>query len=361
MTGQHMPASMTRILIMRYRFIGDTILTTPFLRNLRRACPDARIDVLVGPRSGEVLECCPYIDELIVFDTTRFHKYDSGEGRSRSFWSYAFDLRKRRYDTVFVLKRSFSSAVLAFLTGAANRIGFDTEFRRFLLTKPLPFDPGRHEVESLLDVLRAQGIPVVDDYLEAFTSDNEQAEIERLVPELRAGGPKLLVHAAAAHPAKMYPLESWAQALKVVVRESGARLFFTGAAGDAPLYSRLASLAAVQSVDLTGKLNLRQSLALYRNLDAAVCVDSGPAHMAAAAGIPVVAIFGPTDPGRWRPWGPAHRVVADPGLKGCPCRINSTCAARPCLTALPPEMVARACLEVLTRPAGSTLDAGGIV
>src|ERR1700734_2523022 len=95
------PPAASRMLVIRYRFIGDTILTVPFLRNLRLAYPQAQIDVLVGQRSGEVLENCPYINDLIVFDTTRFHKYDSGEGKTKSFWHYARLLRQRRYDMVF--------------------------------------------------------------------------------------------------------------------------------------------------------------------------------------------------------------------------------------------------------------------
>ena len=97
-----------KVLVIRYRFIGDTILTVPFLRNLRYAYPDATIDMLVGPQSGTVLENCPYLNELIVFDTTRFHKYDKGEGKTHNFWSYAWELRQRKYDLVFILKRSFS-------------------------------------------------------------------------------------------------------------------------------------------------------------------------------------------------------------------------------------------------------------
>src|ERR1700733_13544472 len=97
-----------RILVIRYRFIGDTILTVPFLRNLRRHYPQAKIDVLVGPQSGEVLQGCPYVDNLIEFDTTRFHKYDQGKGKKKSYWHYVKALQQNHYDTVFVLKRSLS-------------------------------------------------------------------------------------------------------------------------------------------------------------------------------------------------------------------------------------------------------------
>ena len=75
-----------KILVVRYRFIGDTILTVPFLRNLRRAYPYAKIDMLVSPISGDLLETCPYIDNLIYFDTTRKHRYEYGNTEKKSFW-----------------------------------------------------------------------------------------------------------------------------------------------------------------------------------------------------------------------------------------------------------------------------------
>lgn len=346
MTGSTVqPLPGNRILVVRYRFIGDTILTVPFLRNLRRAYRQATIDVLVGPQSGAVLEGCPYINELIVFDTTRFHKYDSGAGRTGNFFQYAVQLRRRRYDLVFLLKRSLSSALLAWLTGARYRVGHQTEGRRIFLTHSVPWDASRHEVESTLDLLRAAHVPVVDDHLESWVSQEEQAEIAARVPELKRAGPRVLIHVAAAHPAKMYPLERWAEVVKVLQARLNATCYFTGAAQDTALYDQLQALAGVKCVNLAGKLSIRESLALYHRMDLAVCVDSGPAHMAAAAGVPTVAIFGPTDPGRWRPWGERHAAVCDASLKACPCVVNDTCPERPCLTSLDASVIIESALK----------------
>jgi len=345
MNGRSLSAK--RILVMRYRFIGDTILTVPFLRNLRRAYPEASIDVLVGPQSGSVLENCPYIDQLLSFDTTRFHKYDRGRGPARSLLSYALELRHRQYDTVFLLKRSLSSGLLAWLTGARIRIGYDTEFRRLFLTHKLSWDSTRHEVESTLDLLRAANVPVVDDYLEAFISEKERAEIVRIVPELKQAAPLVLIHAAAAHPNKMYPLQHWAKILRSLKEEREILPFFTGAERDRPLYQELENLSGVRGVNLAGQLSLRQSLALYEQMHLAICVDSGPAHMAAAANTRTVAIFGPTDPRRWRPWGPQHVAVFDPLLADRQCPLHQDCQQKLCLGKLDPELVLHHCLPAL--------------
>ena len=277
-----------KILVVRYRFLGDTILTVPFLRNLRYSYPDAQIDVLVGPNSGEVLNGCPYVDNFIVYDTTRFHKYDSGEGSKRSFLSYVFQLRKNKYDMALLLKRSISSALLALLIGAKYRIGYDTEGRSFLLTHKVPFDPKMHEVKSCLSVLEPLKVEIKDDYLEAWISKEEDESIRKKVPELESPGQKVLIHAAAAHPDKIYPKEHWVAIIKRLKSEYHMTPFFTGAPSDREFYEELEATACVKSVNMAGELNIRESMSLYKYMNLAVCVDSGPAHLASALGVPTL-------------------------------------------------------------------------
>jgi heptosyltransferase-2 len=346
-----------RILVMRYRFIGDTILTVPFLRNLRRTFPRARIDVLVGPQSGKVLVGCPYVDELIEFDTTRFHKYDSGSGDKRNFWTYAAQLRKRKYDTVFVLKRSLSSAFLALLTGAKRRIGYSANGRDFLLTHKARFNTHIHEVESTLDVLRCAGLPIQDNYLEAWISQQETEELLKLVPELASIRKPVLLHAAAAHPDKLYPLEFWAQIARALADAGGFTPVFSGAPLDIDLYKELGILSAIPCLNLAGKLSLRQSMTLYKEMKLAICVDSGPAHLSAAVGTPTIAIFGPTDPVRWRPFGEKHVALFDDQLSCRPCNYRKTCIDRPCLTQFDPRRVIETALAMYDRSQGLTTSA----
>ncbi|MBS1125886.1 MAG: ADP-heptose--lipopolysaccharide heptosyltransferase, partial [Nitrospirae bacterium] len=120
-----------KILVMRYRFIGDTVLTVPFLRNLRAAFPDARIDLMLEPFSGQVIEGCPYVDRIIPFELKTIHKYStrSDRGRLGAYIHYGSLIRRERYDAVFVLKRSLSSALLVWAARVPRRIGFATEGR----------------------------------------------------------------------------------------------------------------------------------------------------------------------------------------------------------------------------------------
>jgi heptosyltransferase-2 len=343
------PFDAHRILVVRYRFIGDTILTVPFLRNLRQAFPEARIDVLVGPQSGQVLVGCPYINELIEFDTTRFHKYDSGYADKRHFLHYALHLRKRRYDTVFVLKRSLSSAILAFLSGAKNRIGYGTSNRNLLLTRKVAWNKNIHEVDSTLTVLQCAGVPIRDRYLESWISEEEVSELHASVPELSQIAKPILIHAAAAHPDKLYPLDFWARIARTLSSMWGCTPVFSGAPLDFPLYEDLHRLAQVPCLNLAGRLSLRQSMALYKQMKLAICVDSGPAHLSAATGTPTIALFGPTDPVRWRPLGEKHLALYDDQLICRPCNYKKTCSNRECLTEFDPQRVIDKAVELLVQ------------
>lgn len=346
------------ILVIRYRFIGDTILTVPFLRNLRAAYPHARIDILTGPKSGEVLDGCPYIDSQIVYDTTRFHKYDSGSGKPRSFASYILQLRRSKYDLVFVLKRSFSSSLLAFLTGARRRVGYAMKgsgqlLRNWLLTDKVAWREDIHEVDSLISVLEAVDIAVPPEKrtLESWVTDAELAKVYDLglLASPQASGKKfVLIHAAAAHPDKLYPLASWASLIKRLHDELNLVPVFSGDKQDTALYQELATLSGLQSVALNfaGRLSLRESMALYSLMSLAVCVDSGPAHLCAAAQVPTIAIFGPTDPVRWQPYGEANTAVFDSTLPCRPCNYHKVCHNRECLTELSPDLIFEKCLNI---------------
>jgi hypothetical protein len=128
-----------KMLVMRYRFIGDTVLTVPFLRNLREAYPEARIDLMLEPFSGQVIEGCPYVDRIIPFEFKTIHKYSaaSPRGRLAGYVHYWKMLRQEGYDAAFALKRSLSSALLIRTAGIPRRIGFATEGRTLLLTDPV--------------------------------------------------------------------------------------------------------------------------------------------------------------------------------------------------------------------------------
>lgn len=323
-----------KILVMRYRFIGDTVLTVPFLRNLRQSFPLARIDLMLEPFSGQVIEGCPYIDRVIPFELKTIHAYSAQSGRSkinalRHYWSL---MRREGYDAAFVLKRSLSSAGLVWAARVPRRIGFSTEGRGLLLTDKVLYRQDQHEVENFLDCLRAVDIPVSSKHLELWPLPEHTEDIGNRFAARGWGGNelKVVIHAAASLPAKMWPLDRFAAVMKELQRIYGAKFVYTGTKGDSSFYEEIERRGPFGGLNLCGITSLRRNIAVYRACTLFFGVDSGPMHIAAAAGIPVVALFGPTDERKWGPWGEGHEVVSK-RLSCHPCKPHK-CGNNLCMT-----------------------------
>lgn len=325
-----------KILVMRYRFIGDMVLMIPFLRNLRRACPDAMIDVLVAPNSGEILTHCPYINELIVFDTSRRHRYEQTEGgehlKKQSFLTVAKTLRNRHYDWCFVLKRSFSSALLALLANIPNRAGFATEGRHLLLTHRVPyFGSGHpkvtHERDAFLAVLQSVGIAVTDRHLEGwFSQADEQIAMKRLEQSSPAGAVSIVVHLTSSNPAKQWPEKHAVVFLEHLLSYASVAVHCLGTVADRQVYEVLKarlSLSVQHRLHIhCGQFSLLESLAFLKRVCCVVGVDSGTLHMAASVGTPVIALFGPMDEKQWAPVG---STVLSQIMDCRPCHLKHPC------------------------------------
>ncbi len=322
-----------RILVMRYRFIGDTVLTVPFLRNLRSAEPHAYIAWMVAPGSSDVVQGIPYVDEMITWDPVTIHADSRGtHGSLSAKWKFIRDLRRRHFDKVYVLKRSLSSAVLAFLSGAPERIGFDTEGRGVLLTTRVPYRHDRHEVENFLDVLRADNVEVKDDFLEIWTRPEEEESMERklaaegITPSSRVA----VIHPFSAVPQRGWPLENFAELVSRIKRETACIPVVVGGPRDAGTLREMKHLFRDEIVDLVGKYSLRETIALLKRSSLFIGNDSGIMHLAAAAGTPLVALFGPQSPVKFGPWSKKAKVIYK-GLKCSPCRQKffSECTPSP--------------------------------
>jgi heptosyltransferase-2 len=322
-----------KILVMRYRFIGDTVLTVPFLRNLREAYPAAQIDLMLEPFSGQVIEGCPYVDRVIPFEFKTIHTYSAAaeRGKLAGYLHYVRLIRNERYDAAFVLKRSLSSALLVRLAGVPRRIGFATEGRGILLTDRVAYRQDQHEVLNFLDCLRVLDVPIGSTVLELWPTPENDKKVSALMAQ--AGWKddefKVIIHAAASLPAKQWPLDRFAAIMTVLHDRHRARFVYTGSAGDAELYRSIEKLGPFHGLDLCGITNVRENLSVYKRADLFFGVDSGPMHMAAAVGVPVVALIGPTDERKWGPWGDGHTVITK-RLSCYPCKPHK-CADNACM------------------------------
>lgn len=326
-----------KILVVRYRFIGDTVLTVPFLRNLSKYYPDAQIDMLIETVSGSFLKYCPYIDNLIEFE-------DIKSGKKANIFSYSTKLRKEKYDMAFILKRSISSALLCFLAGIPNRIGFDTEKRGLLLSHKIPYDKTKHESESFLDILRGINIPVNDSYLEAWTGKEEIDSINNILQEkASAGSRKVLINASASNINKMWTSKSFAKVIEELTNEFNCQIYFTGTNKDSLAYEEIQKCISTPLkyplVNLLGKTTILESLELIKRMDLVIGVDSGLLHLSAAANTPTIALFGPMNDQKWAPLGDNNTVLTAP-VACRPCNLHKECdKCLVCMTTISPKDV----------------------
>jgi len=333
--------SRKKILVIRYRFIGDTLLTVPFLRQLHAAHPDAQIDLLAAPNSGELLKECPYLSRVLMFDTTRKHRYEnSPEGQKpRSFLSYVQQLRKVHYDTAFILKRSLSSATLAFMAGIPERIGFNTEGRGFLLTKRVPYQEKRHEIDCFLDVLAAADIDVNrrDCRLEAWSNPGENHKMLEIFrgyqhsPLTKNIPPRkqrhICLHLTSSNPSKEWPLKEAAKVAEWILTHEDYHIHCFGASSDKLVYETLKAHMfnhlKPRIYNHCGKFTITESQAFLKNMNLIVGVDSGALHMAAAVNVPILALFGPQSPIKWAPTG--AEVISSLGTGCIACQKSYPC------------------------------------
>jgi heptosyltransferase-2 len=339
-----MHISTKKILVMRYRFIGDTVLTVPFLRNLRRAEPQAFIAWMVAPGSSDVVKGIPYVDEMIYWDPVTIHADSRGTHRTFSAkLAFIRELRARGFDKVYVLKRSLSSAIIALLTGARERVGFDTEGRGLLMTTRVPYRHNRHEVQNFLEVLRADGITVADEYLELWTEPKEEEAARKLMLNegIGAGERLVAIHPFSAVVERGWPLENFAELAQRLSREAGCRPIVVGGAGDSETFNQVRHLFGEGAIDLVGKCTLRETIALLKHCVLFVGNDSGIMHLAAAAGTPLVALFGPQSPVKFGPWSSRAKVIYK-GMKCSPCRQKFFSECEPSARMRP------ACMEAIS-------------
>ena len=299
-----------RILVVCTRYIGDTVLAIPFLRNLRRAFPAATIDVCAEGGARLVLADCPYVDELIAWRRPagrRGFVASLAAIRTQATW-----LAGRGYDRAYLLKRSLSGAILATLAGVPHRVGFAADGRALLHTAVAPAR-GRHQAARYLDLLVADGIPVDDGANENWITPAAAAHVARLLAPLPSDRPRVFVAMRSTAKEKHWPTDRWAMLITRLVAERRCEVVLCGAPDDALLHDAVREsvgpLVAAHVHDLTATVSLRETGALLAGMNLCIGVDTGLVHLAASHDVPVVVLFGPTDPNRWSPWTPRATVV----------------------------------------------------
>jgi heptosyltransferase-2 len=331
-----------RILIRATNWIGDAIMALPALRAVRARYSAAQIAIVARPYVGDIYRDQGICDELIPYDPKGEHR--GWPGRER----LAKELRARTFDTALLLPNAFDAAWLAWRAGVPQRIGYARDGRSFLLTKAIPVPkPGEippHEKFYYLELLRrARWIDTLrnDPQITLQVSDAARQRAAQTLNEagVRPDVLRIAVGAGASYgSAKCWPPRRFAQALNEVLSQTDADVVLFGTAGEARVSSAIASELRRPPIDLTGKTAIAALPALLSECHLFLGNDSGAMHVAAAVGLPVVAVFGPTDPDGTAPVTQRATIVQQKPYCS-PCFLRRCPTDHRCMQAVTPEMV----------------------
>jgi ADP-heptose:LPS heptosyltransferase len=362
------------ILVVRLDGIGDLVLMSPFLRELRRLNPNAWITLVVGPPLVNLVELCPLVSEVLTFEPhQRFGKLVRHIRALRlagaHLWQRQFDLALLpRWDV-----DHYHSAFVAYLSGAVCRVGYSenvTPWKQqydrgldILFTRTLDDRTSKHEAERNLDLLRKVGGTVMDDRLELWLGDEDRETARAALTARGVTGNDLLVSIApgASHPTRLWPVRRFIDLGRFLQQEFGARLLIIGGPEDRERARELQENLGNAAVSFAGEMTLRQTGALLEHVPLVVANDSGPMHLAAAAGAAVVEIScHPTSgdplhrnsPIRFHPWANKY-IVLQPPQAAEPCTSSCEWHEAHCILGISVEAVREAAQTLLAPRPGS--------
>ena len=287
-------------------WVGDMVLLTPALRALKQAYPESNVSLLLRPLVANLMETHPYVDTRIVDTKT--------DGRLKSLTRLVRQIRADAFDVAVVLHpTSFRNALLPFLAQVPMRVGTNINGRGMLLTASRKDDTRVHEVHRYLRVLQLLDIDTSLDSLEFWHTDTERRIIQDLLDAKNVSSTDRLIalNLGTTWRTKRWDTANFAAVIEQIARLApDVRIVLTGSSNESALVEALPTSLPI--INLVGKTSILQLGALLERCEVCLTCDSGPMHIAAAVGTPTVALFGPTDPVRHRPYSNGHEVVEKP-------------------------------------------------
>lgn len=325
-----------RVVVRGTNWVGDSVMTVPALRALRRVLPDAHITLAIRPGAQGIFSEADFIDDVLLYDRKG----------PLSVIPQLREWRRRKFDLAVLFQNAFEAALIPFLAGVPIRLGYATESRQALLTHPLALPDwrsSRHEVFYYLYVVTAleqmlfgtSSVCEADPDASIQLSENRKVEAVDL---LRAHGVREGELVVALCPgsinsrAKRWPAEAYA-ALADRLIDTNRQVLLIGSRDEADVSQDVTSRMRNRPVVLTGKTSLDQITAVLSAVDLIVTNDTGPAHIGAALGRPTIVIFGPTNPLTTRPFSPVAEILRHP--PDCaPCMLRDCPIDHRCMTAI---------------------------
>jgi heptosyltransferase-2 len=343
-----------KLLIRATNWVGDAIMALPALHAVRRRFPETEIAILALPYVADIYRGQGIADELIGYD--RKGQHAGFRGRERLI----AELRTKKFSTALLLQNAFDAAWIAWRAGIPERIGYNRDARGLLLTKsitvPRAGEIPAHEKFYYLELVKRAGwidaIPDVPE-ISLLVTEEQSHHAEEKVQSLGSqhGAVRIAVGAGAAYgSAKCWPPGQFAAAINQLVKARNAEVILFGAPGEAAVSAAIQAGLDQAALDLTGKTEIAELPALLSRCTTFLGNDSGAMHVAAAVGVPVVGVFGPTDPHGTAPVTPRCTIVQEKPYCS-PCFLRKCPTDHRCMTAIPPEKVSAGILHALAEVA----------
>lgn len=336
-----------KILVRGVNWIGDAVMTMPAISALKKALPETKISILAKPWVSSLFENNPDIDEIILYEDK--HKSFLGKFRLAGL------LKRKGFCSSLLFQNAFDAALITFLAGIPQRIGYSRDLRKFLLTHPISFDDEdrkMHHIDYYLNLLKKSGINADYSLPYIYLKTDERLCARKLLNKLQQ--PVIGINPGAAYgSAKRWGSEKFAEVVQKIINELHGNVVIFGSASETKIADEIMSdplLSGLNSkiISMAGKTNLRQLSALISECGAFLTNDSGPMHISYAVRTPLVAIFGSTDPVLTGPPEHVKNIVIKKNIECSPC-FKRTCS-KPnilCMDEIKPDEVFQAIKTIL--------------
>jgi ADP-heptose:LPS heptosyltransferase len=328
-----------KILVIKLRAIGDVLLSTPVLKNLRHNFKDTEIDFLTEPPSREIIEGNPFVDNLIIFDR-----------RDKSLSSF-LNLRRKKYDLVIDLFCNPRSALMTFISGARYRVGYAFKGRSYAYNIKLkPRKEVHHNVEFNLDALRSLGLEIVDQNPYLPIDDSAEKFAEKFFDEHNLDN-KLTVALipVGTWETKRWELKKFAELGDIIAKNFNAEILIIW--GNEKEFEEAMTISSFMNAKpiIPPRTSLKQLSAILKRCSFAIANDSGPMHISAVVGTPTLGIFGPTNPYAQGPFGEKHLWVRNEEIDCLGCNLTKCPIGNKCMSELKVVTVYSAFLKLVEK------------
>ncbi len=331
-----------KILVRATNWVGDAVMCIPALRAIRGRWPDAEIAILARPWVADLYRGQGYTDRILTYENKGVHKGFWGRER------LAAALHHEKFDAALLFQNAFEAAWLAWRARVPERIGYARDGRSWFLTRAIPIPakgeaPG-HEAYYYLELLRRAGwierLPLIDEIGIAVREEDREKALDRLLAGgVRKNAVRIAFAAGAAYgSAKCWEPERYAALADQLIATFDADVILFGAPQESGMAARILGAMRRRAFNLVGATKIGELPALLSSCRLFIGNDSGAMHVAGAVGVPVIAIFGPTDPQGTRPLTPQLTLIREP-VECSPCFLRKCPIDHRCMTRISVERV----------------------